>query len=581
MDTHSWKRFRQAYWKARRKYLAYNDVLGVGCQCHKKGKKVELAIVVLATKDLAATRVLKGKPLPNTFDGFPMDVREPSLTPKEKDKCHCDPLMIEWRKVHDNHKKMVALDRILQPRTAVVGQVFVIEDTKDNSTLETTVNGEKTINLVQAYKYFRQSWNDDYDFVNLVPDTDSGMPILNIDISVFNDVNGIHHYKGDPNNNDRYDDRAAYGTNRLQDIQVLDLPHVSALQWRLHEIGHRWGAYVNFRRSNRSRKLGDLLLQDKFHWGEQFNNESSPMDYDRGYWIQDPDNTFTMKYIPDNDFKYCDLDLYLMGMLDHTEVQDFYYIDGLTPARTRDNNTRYTGTRVDLTAENIAFAHGWRNPTAANSPRLFRQAFVVLTKDLDAGKALAANVDRYRDSHTTEFRSATRSRAVLDTYLYAEPYDGIYIKDNASDTGEEPNPDNFADSPDIWVRNFDDGIPTHQDPMRGQDNYIYVRVRNNGTDPSGEITVNIFRANYDGSDFLYPQDWRLQDLIGSQKVESVPEHGEFVATFRWDQNMIPAGTGNPCLLADVLPIHRTLTHLHHVWEDRRLAQKAITIVDAS
>lgn len=570
MGTQNWKRFRQVYWAARQKYLAYEDVLGVGYERPTQGKKEELTIVVLANRKVVSSRMLKGKRVPATLQGFTVDLREPQFESPKKDKCHCEPAMIEWKKVH--RASVRATGETGQPITDVVGQVFVIED---DGTLVVTSNGVDTIDLVRAYQYFRRTWGDDYDFVNLVPDTDSGMPVLNIDISVFNDVSGINHYKGDPN--EHYDDRATYGTNRLQDIQVLDQAHVSLAQWRLHEIGHRWGAHVQFRKSARSMNLPDLI-SGTVHWGQKFNNEFSPMDYDRGYWRQNDDGSFSESYIQDNQFAYCDLDLYLMGMCTPDEVKPFYYIDGLMAAHTANNNTRHTGTRVDLTVDNIAFAHGWRNPTASDSPRAFRQAFVVLTKDLNAGRALAANVDGYRNSHTTEFRAATRSRAVLDTYLYAEAYDGIYIRKNDLDDGREPTNGASADSHDIWVRNTDDGTPIHQDPMRGQDNYIYVRVRNNGDDPCGEITVNIFRADHAGREFLYPEDWRLEDRIGSQTVASVPAHGEVVATFRWDQNMIPAAGGNPCLLAEILPINRTLTQLHHVWEDRRLAQKDITIV---
>jgi hypothetical protein len=581
MATHNWKQFRKAYWDARKKYLPYKDILGIGYERRKGATKDEFTIVLLAGKELVSARTLKGDPLPATFDGFPLDVREPRFVSQQKNRCHCDPLIIEWKKVHHNATRALgAVTASAKPLgTAVVGQVFVIED---DGTLLTTVNGEQTIDFVQAYKYFQKNCGDDYDFVNMVPDTNTGMPTVNFDISVFNDVNGIYHYKGDPNNNDRYDDRATYRSNRLQDIQVLDQPHVADRWWRLHEIGHRWGAYVFFRESARSKKQKDLLIQDQMHWGEQFNNEDSPMDYDGGYWVQDSDGYFTQKYIQDDDFAYCDLDLYLMGMLAPSDVKDFYYIDGLTPARTPTNNTRYTGTRTDLKVQNIAWAHGWRSPVAAESPRLFRQAFVVLTKQLEAGKALASNIDEYRKKHTDDFRSATRSLAVLDTYLYNDTYDDIYVRDSDSDTGEEPNPGNFTDSPDIWVRHVDDGDTntTHQDPIRGQDNYIYVRVLNKGTQSSGEVTVNIFRANYQGNEFLYPQDWQVGNLIGRQVSASVPAQDKIVVKFKWDQNLIPDRTWDPCLLAEIHPIHRTLTQLHHVWEDRRLAQKNITIVDS-
>ena len=38
----------------------------------------------------------------------------------------------------------------------------------------------------------------------------------------------------------------------------------------------------------------------------------------------------------------------------------------------------------------------------------------------------------------------------------------------------------FWDSPDLWVRNNNDGGSTHQAPEFGQDNWFHARVRNRG-----------------------------------------------------------------------------------------------------
>ena len=197
------------------------------------------------------------------------------------------------------------------------------------------------------------------------------------------------------------------------------------------------------------------------------------------------------------------------------------------------------------------------------------------------GVELAKIIDDERKAHADEFRSATESRSVLDTYLYSDPYNDIYIKDNPAVVGSEPTTLPFWESPDIWVRNANDGKTIHQDTIRGQDNYVYVRVRNKGNQVSGEITVNLFRANFIGTEFLYPEDWRLEDRIGTQTVASVPAQGSVVLPFTWSQKMIPPATWHPCLLAEILPIHRTNTLLRNVNQDRRIAQKNITIVNVA
>ena len=62
----------------------------------------------------------------------------------------------------------------------------------------------------------------------------------------------------------------------------------------------------------------------------------------------------------------------------------------------------------------------------------------------------------------------------------------LYTRDNATDDGTEPLNDplnGLTDSPDIWLRNFQDGGTLHQQMANGT-NYLYARVRNRGTDTS-------------------------------------------------------------------------------------------------
>jgi hypothetical protein len=470
-------------------------------------------------------------------------------------------------------------------RTAVVGQVFVIEDS--NGTLLTGKSGEDSIKWELAYQYFLQTYGDDYDFVAMIPDLDSRMPSTgNFSETIFNNVAGINRSGDD---REYFDDRADYGTIRLQSYVGLMPPksgdNLSLRRWaRLHELAHRWCAHVCFKTSATDPvKHADLLSGDS-HWGHAFDKHFSPMHGpDPTYWRQnDVDGSFTEESINPDEYAYCPLDLYLMGMFAPSEVGSFYYIDGLKKEPTVADPFRNVGTRVDLTVQNIIWAHGPRQPDAANSPRSFRQAFIVLTNDIGSGMTLAATLDNERITLAREFRSVTLSRSVLDTYLYADSYDSIYMKDNDFDTGTEPSVGTFWNSPDIWVRNDNDGGTDHQDTIRDRDNYIYVRVRNKGAQACDEITVNVFQSNWPGTEFLYPEDWIWDDdhLVGSKTILSIPAGRDAVVSFLWDKNRIASAAGwHPCLLTEILPIHRTQTKLRHVWEDRRIAQKNVTIVE--
>ena len=69
----------------------------------------------------------------------------------------------------------------------------------------------------------------------------------------------------------------------------------------------------------------------------------------------------------------------------------------------------------------------------------------------------------------------------------------LYIKDNAEDTGKEPNltTDAFWKSPSVWVRNSADSIETHENPYYSADHQaatVYVKVHNRG------------KKDYDGKD---------------------------------------------------------------------------------
>lgn len=65
----------------------------------------------------------------------------------------------------------------------------------------------------------------------------------------------------------------------------------------------------------------------------------------------------------------------------------------------------------------------------------------------------------------------------------------LYIKDNFDDTGAEPyEGDDYCNSPDIWVRNQNDGLLTqeHQNPYITEPQqilHVYVKIRNRGTEP--------------------------------------------------------------------------------------------------
>ncbi len=147
----------------------------------------------------------------------------------------------------------------------------------------------------------------------------------------------------------------------------------------------------------------------------------------------------------------------------------------------------------------------------------------------------------------------------------------VMIKDAPGDTGLEPfTGGNFWDFSDIVVRIFDDNVFVPSNPAqsknveRGQANYIYVRVTNNGPRDARNVTVSTRITPYVGLQFVYPQDWTLVDGMHvspapiTTNFASIPSGGTVIAKFRIEAAQTETlygwvnGTGwHPCLLAMV------------------------------
>lgn len=96
----------------------------------------------------------------------------------------------------------------------------------------------------------------------------------------------------------------------------------------------------------------------------------------------------------------------------------------------------------------------------------------------------------------------------------------VMIKDWNGDDGAEPSTppsNNWWSFSDIVVRITDDNVFNPNDPAqsknveRGQSNFIYVRVTNNGPRDARNVLVDFRITPYVGLQFVYPADWTLED----------------------------------------------------------------------
>ena len=203
--------------------------------------------------------------------------------------------------------------------------------------------------------------------------------------------------------------------------------------------------------------------------------------------------------------------------------------------------------------------------------------------------------------------------AVQTALTFAQTRD-LVIRDNLADVGAVASSGTFWNSPDIWCRRLDPGMDPgalpanyttqgpHEAPLRGQQNWVYLRVRNNGSQASLDAWVRVSVTHYPGMEFTYPDSWQPTQgpgdpipspmtpgtyFIGEAKVTGVAAGADTIVSIPWPVGLIPpedvaTPSGNvhwhPCLLAEITPHDGPVVTGNHVWDDNNLAQKNISIV---
>jgi hypothetical protein len=185
------------------------------------------------------------------------------------------------------------------------------------------------------------------------------------------------------------------------------------------EIGHRWLAFLQFR-DYAGRRSSALLGRDQAHWSFFFDSDASVME---GNDIEDLGNgSFRTVAAVE---RYSLLDQYAMGLVDETQVPPAFYVENpanVSPRRTATSNpavgVTFSGTRRNVTIDDVIAVHGRRAPSAVESPRVYRQAFVyVVSAGGTADPAAIQKLDRIRVAWDQFFSRATDSRMRAETRL--------------------------------------------------------------------------------------------------------------------------------------------------------------------
>jgi hypothetical protein len=186
--------------------------------------------------------------------------------------------------------------------------------------------------------------------------------------------------------------------------------------------------------------------------------------------------------------------------------------------------------------------------TTTNDPRIFATALMnadLTTANFEGhpGGALHKVIRWAFEKQGLYQANAVPGTSTPVTQQGNPPDVDVYIDDGRH--GEYPYLFAFWESQDMWVRRSPDGGTTHQNPAVGKPNYMYVRVKNRGTQTANNVVVKAYHCN-PGSGLAWPSHWSPMDTPQLAAPGPIPAGGQVVVgPFKWT----PEVYGHECLLA--------------------------------
>lgn len=279
------------------------------------------------------------------------------------------------------------------------------------------------LDTVAVTRKFYEAHPDNYDQLVIWTDTPLTREAFAYEVTVANEIRGIGL--------DVFDISRDFGSGgRLRSLAVMDwlgkypadpaqkfLGENSTLSVLGQEVGHRWLAFLRFR-NHRGETSDALLGRDLSHWSFFFDSDASVME---GNDIEDLGGGSFRTVGAVSRFSL--LDQYAMGIVREQDVPPFFYVENpVNPQPVTDRNASpqvgvtFAGTRRDVLIQDIVAVHGARVPSADESPRVHRQAFIyVASRTADA--ADIEKVDRIRRQWESFFLGATDGRMRAETRL--------------------------------------------------------------------------------------------------------------------------------------------------------------------
>ena len=160
----------------------------------------------------------------------------------------------------------------------------------------------------------------------------------------------------------------------------------------------------------------------------------------------------------------------------------------------------------------------------------------------------------------------------------APPAVDVYIDDGRN--GEYEWRQNFWNTTDIWSSRTPDSTVGHEKPLLGTTNYLFVRVKNRGSETANNILVKAYHCR-PGTGLTWPDDWQPMNTPELSIVSLVSGDEVIVGPFEW----IPENEGHECLLASVSAdedqsnadtVNGSIPHWRLVPFDNNIAQRNVS-----
>lgn len=196
-----------------------------------------------------------------------------------------------------------------------------------------------------------------------------------------------------------------------------------------HEVLHQWGPKVRFMQPDNT--LSDALIgREDAHWSYLFDSDAS-VEYGAD-WKDNGDGTFTSVGV---ERFFSPLDLYLMGYYKPEEVPPFYLIENsaIDKRQLPQENVTVSGTKRQITIDDIVAAEGPRVPSADEAQHDYRFAFILLTgqNETVTDKQILA-LNNIRKEFMTRYAILTGGRGVAQVFPEALPTESAGTPDEVA-----------------------------------------------------------------------------------------------------------------------------------------------------